>query len=198
MIGDLEVAQVEPQPDTSDVLIDARRISVRFNHPVVAVTTIDSQAGSPPLQIDPPVQGVGRWLDTSTYVFSPTASLASSTSYRVTVAAGLQDQTGGALRQPYAWGFTTAAPQIVDVSPALGEQQASPTGPIQVFFDQPMDQASLRAALQLRNTDTGATVPGTLAFASSTKNIRALRHGRRQPAPGQIHVYGHLHARRAA
>ncbi|HET9222968.1 MAG TPA: Ig-like domain-containing protein, partial [Roseiflexaceae bacterium] len=105
VIGDLEVAQVEPPPDTTEVLASARRISVRFNHPVVALTTIEGQNSAPPFKIDPPVQGVGRWLDTSTYVFNPKAGLAPSTGYSVRVAAGLQDQTGGALRQEYSWGF---------------------------------------------------------------------------------------------
>ena len=35
--------------------------------------------------------GQGRWLDTSTYVFTPKAGLAPSTGYSVRVAAGLQD-----------------------------------------------------------------------------------------------------------
>jgi alpha-2-macroglobulin len=178
VIGDLEVAHVEPPPDTVEVLTSARRISVRFNHPVVAVTTLDAQGTSPvPVRIDPPVQGVGRWLDTSTYVYSPTAGLAPATSYRVTVAAGLQDQTGGALRQPYEWTFKTFTPQIVEITPATGDQQASPRDPIQVFFNQPMDPASLRSAISLRNGDTGAAVPGTLTLAASTATFQKIDPG---------------------
>src|SRR6185436_12518706 len=130
VIGYLEVAQVEPPPDTAEVLADARRISVHFNHPVVALTTIDAQNSLPqPLTIAPPVQGVGRWLDTSTYVLSPTAGLAPSTTYQVQVAAGLQDQTGGALRLAYTWTFKTITPQVVGMKPLSGEQQADPRDP---------------------------------------------------------------------
>ena len=112
MIGDLEVAQVEPPPDTTEVLTETRRISVRFNHPVVGLTTLDAAAKLPaPIAIDPPLAGSGRWLDTSTYVFTPQNGLAPSTAYRVRVAAGLRDQTGGALRQEYAWSFTTIMPR---------------------------------------------------------------------------------------
>jgi uncharacterized protein YfaS (alpha-2-macroglobulin family) len=168
VMGELEVVQVEPPPDTAEVLTGARRISVRFNHPVVALTTLEGQQNMPqPLAIVPALAGEGRWLGTSTYVFSPTAGLAPATTYQVSVAAGLQDQGGGALRQPYAWSFKTITPQVVETTPPAGEQQASPREPIQVFFNQPMDQAGLRAALQVRKNG-GAAVPGSLAFDSST------------------------------
>jgi uncharacterized protein YfaS (alpha-2-macroglobulin family) len=182
VIGDLEVAQVEPPPDTAEVLTSARRISVRFNHPVVALTTIDAQNAAPPLRIDPPVQGVGRWLDTSTYILSPTNRLAPATSYRVTVAAGLQDQTGGELRQAYEWTFKTITPQIVEITPATGEQQASPRDPVQVFFNQPMDPASLRSALSLRNDASGAVVPGALTSAAGTTTFQRV-----DPMSGEVH-----------
>src|SRR6266508_2212749 len=174
VIGDLEIVQVEPPADTTEVLTDTHRISVRFNHPVVALTTNDAQQALPqPLAIEPSPVGVGRWLDTSTYVFSPTAGLAPSTSYRVRVAAGLPDQTGGALRQPYAWTFKTITPQVVQTTPVSGDQQASPRDPIQIFFNQPMDPAGLRAAISLRNGDTDAIVPGALTFAASAATFPA-------------------------
>src|SRR6266498_719012 len=47
VIGDLVVAQVEPPVDTTEVLTSTRRISVRFNHPVVAFTTVDDQKKLP-------------------------------------------------------------------------------------------------------------------------------------------------------
>src|SRR5258706_1622799 len=43
VIGDIEVVQAEPADGTLEVPTAARRISVRFNHPVVALTTIDAQ-----------------------------------------------------------------------------------------------------------------------------------------------------------
>ena len=161
VIGDLEVAQVEPLADTAEVLTDTHRISVRFNHPVVALTTIDAQATLPqPLVITPALAGEGRWLDTSTYVFTPKDGLAPSTSYSVRVAAGLQDQTGGALRQEYVWRFSTITPNVIASLPSDGARYAGPSGPIQLVFNQPMDLTSLRSAVTLRRD--GANVPGTL------------------------------------
>jgi uncharacterized protein YfaS (alpha-2-macroglobulin family) len=169
VIGDLEVAQAEPLADTTEVLTTTRRISVRFNHPVVAFTTVDDQKKLPqPLAIEPAVAGEGRWLDTSTYVFTPKDGLTASTSYRVRVAAGLQDQTGGALRQEYAWGFTTIMPRIYGSSPEGGARYAGPRDPIQVIFNQPIDLAAARGMITLRRD--GADVPGTLVFGGIKPN----------------------------
>src|SRR5215213_7791805 len=167
VIGDLEIAQVEPLADTAEVLTDTHRISVRFNHPVVALTALDAQAVQPqPLVITPALAGEGRWLDTSTYVFTPKDGLMPSTSYSVRVAAGLQDQTGGALRQEYVWHFSTITPNVIASLPSDGARYAGPSGPIQLVFNQPMDLTSLRSAVSLRRD--GANVPGTLTRAASS------------------------------
>jgi len=167
VIGDLQVALVEPLADTVEVLTDTHRISVRFNHPVVALTTIDAQAKLPqPITIEPALVGEGRWLDTSTYVFTPKDGLAASTSYSVRVAAGLQDQTGGALRQEYSWHFSTITPNVLASLPADGARYAGPLGPLQLVFNQPMDLISLRGAITLRRN--GANVAGTLTRAASS------------------------------
>lgn len=165
-MGDLEVAQVEPPVDAQDVLTGTRRISVRFNHPVVALT--DRPAGqAAPLELSPAVPGVGRWLDTSTYVFSPTAGLEPSTTYQIRVAGGLADQTGGTLRNDYRWSFSTIRPAVLAALPLPNERYAAPDQPLLLVFNQPMDLGALRAALSLRRED-GSEVPGTLSGASGT------------------------------
>ncbi|WP_409570018.1 Ig-like domain-containing protein [Kouleothrix sp.] len=170
VIGDLAVTQAEPLPATSEVLTDTNRVSVRFNHPVVAFTTLDDQAKLPqPLTFEPALSGEGRWLDTSTYVFTPKPGLAPSTSYTVRVAAGLQDQTGGALRQAYSWNFATVTPKVYGSAPQDGDQYAAPGGPFEVYFNQPLDPASLRGALKLLRD--GAEVPGTISAGGLKPNV---------------------------
>ncbi len=169
VIGDLEVDQVAPAAGTTEVLTSTRQISVRFNHPVVALTSLEAQASLPqPLTISPALPGVGRWLDTSTYIYSPTTALAPSTNYQVRVQAGLQDQTAGSLQADYAWEFSTILPQVADSLPAPGETQASPLAPLTIEFNQPMDADSLRANTTLRNSATQAPVAGTLQVAGSS------------------------------
>ncbi|MGB9752685.1 Ig-like domain-containing protein [Roseiflexus castenholzii] len=172
VIGDLEVQQVEPAGDTRDVPVDIKRISVRFNHPVVPVVDVAGSGGLPvAATIEPLVQGVARWIDTSTFVFSPTVPLDSSTDYRVRVAAGLTDQTGGMLRNEYVWSFRTIDPAVNDVQPTSA--YAAPTTPVTVTFNQAMDLASLRSALRVIRADNGAQVAGTIAVSGTSAIFRS-------------------------
>src|SRR5262249_39204742 len=49
-------------------------------------------------------------------------------------------------------------------------------------FNQPMDAASLRSAISLRNGDSGAVVPGALTFAPSTASFQKV-----DPEKGETH-----------
>lgn len=170
VIGDLEVQQVEPAGDTRDVPIDIPRISVRFNHPVVPLVDVAATGGLPvAATVDPPVQGVARWIDTSTFVISPTVPLDPSTDYRVRVAAGLTDQTGGVLRNEYVWSFRTIDPRVEEVLPQT--DFASPTEPITITFNQEMDLMSLRSALRVVRSD-GALVASATTISGTSVIVR--------------------------
>jgi alpha-2-macroglobulin len=160
-IGDLAVLQVEPLPDATEVPTTTNRVSVRFNHPVVALTDVAGQGAMPPaLTIDPPLAAVGLWLDTSTFVLSPTTGLAPATTYTVRVPVSLQDQIGGALPQEYVWSFSTIRPLVLETHPA--SSFAAPDTAVEVIFNQPMDAASLQGAFALLRRDNGQPVAGSL------------------------------------
>ncbi|MBX0328109.1 Ig-like domain-containing protein, partial [Oscillochloris sp. ZM17-4] len=175
VIGDLSVAQVIPAADASDIITTTQQIAVHFNHPVVALVSPSAQASLPqPLTISPAVAGVGRWLDTSTFIISPTTPLEPATTYTASVAAGLADQTGGQLRDAFSWSFTTVAPLAYGSLPADGEAFASPSGPLSIVFNQPMDMGSLGGAVALLDP-SGASVPGSLSVAA--KPAQVFRQG---------------------
>ena len=182
VIGDLAVTQVIPSAGASEVLTLTNQIAVHFNHPVVALIAPSDQGTQPqPLTISPAVQGVGRWLDTSTYVFSPTGALNPATVYQISVAAGLKDQTGGELRQPFAWHFTTLTPRVSDSYPADKEPFFSPNAALTVVFNQPMDLDSLRGAISLYGPG-GVSVPGTVALAAPDMHVAGQNPGENRPA----------------
>ncbi|RME51524.1 MAG: hypothetical protein D6790_19855, partial [Caldilineae bacterium] len=118
----LAVTGTQPTDGSRDVPVDAE-ILVSFNHPVVPLTGLDDQAGLPaPITIEPPVEGVGEWLNTGVFRFMPTQPLAGATTYQVTV----QDLTaldGAVLAEPVTFTFTTAEPVAVSASPQ-GEKVA--------------------------------------------------------------------------
>ncbi len=165
-IGDPEVLQVEPPPATTEVLTNTHRISVRFSHPIVALTDATNQASLPnPLKITPALQGTGSWLDTSTYVFSPTVGLEPSITYEAVVPAGLRDQTGSELQQAYSWKFATITPAVLSLFPEGSD--APPTSTVRLEFNQPIDPAELPDILLMREP-TIDQVAATKRIAGST------------------------------
>lgn len=151
--GYLEVAQVLPAPDAKDV-DPTGAITVIFNRPVVPLTTLAEQEALPkPLTISPAVPGKGEWLNTAIYRFTPERPLDGGTTYTARVAAGLIDTVGTPLEQEYAWTFSTQPPVVSWTSPNDGGLQISPSAPLTVTFNQPIDGASAAQAFTLSNAN---------------------------------------------
>lgn len=150
-VGYLEASQVIPADEVSDVETDAA-ITVLFNRPVVPLISTGQQAGLPqPLTIDPPVSGRGEWVSTSIYRFVPDEPLAGATTYRVSIAPGLQDVADGVLKDAVTWSFSTLPPRVTSTIPADGKLDVIPTRPITITFNMPMDRAATEAAISLRS-----------------------------------------------
>ena len=116
----LQVTSTHPQNGATEITTDGE-IVVIFNRPVVPLTGIDEQAALPqPLTIEPIIEGVGSWLNTSVYTFRPVfgvaGGIAGGIEYTVTVAdvVGLDGET---LAAPYLFTFSTSSPTVVAVSP---------------------------------------------------------------------------------
>ncbi len=138
------------------------QIVVVFNRPVVALVGVDDQAGlSAPLTIEPAVEGAGRWINTSVYVFQPALALDGGTDYRVTVAE-VTDVEGVALAESYVFTFTTATPIVTSSAPT--GIQVTPDTRVLVYFSQPMDPESTAAAFSFYQAGTGAPVAGDLGW----------------------------------
>src|SRR6266849_2027299 len=65
-ISPLSVTAVVPEPDSSAVAFDST-VYVQFNHPVVPLTTLDHPVADAPLNIEPPIPGNGRWINTGLF-----------------------------------------------------------------------------------------------------------------------------------
>ena len=172
-VGFLEVAQVIPAPDTADVQAEST-ITVIFNRPVVPLMAVSdpSYADLPqPLTINPSIAGSGEWLNTSIYVFTPDKPLAGGTTYVASIAAGLEDTTGGVLDEDYDWTFSTQPPQVVWVSPREDEELIGVDTAVQVTFNQPIDPVSAETAFHLEAAG-GADVPGTAEVDGMTLTFK--------------------------
>ncbi|MFN2108103.1 MAG: Ig-like domain-containing protein, partial [Anaerolineae bacterium] len=168
--GYLEVAQVIPDPDTTDVETEST-ITVMFNRPVVPLTTLAQMENLPdPVTFDPEIKGSGEWLNTSIYVFTPEEPLAGGVTYRATVNAGLQDIAGAVLAEDYVWHFSTIPPTVVWTRPRNDATLVDINTAISVQFNQPVDLESVEAAFTLSGGRglAGNDVNGTFSVEDNT------------------------------
>ncbi len=144
--GPLRATQLLPAPGSADISPSSAIVSA-FNRPVVPLGA-DQESLPPAFSLDPPVQGHGEWLNTSTYIFYPQPAMLGGVTYTAVLNPALQSAAGTPLEEATSWSFSTAKPQIVSVQPdtsALLPLDAE----ITVTFNQPMDPASVEAAISL-------------------------------------------------
>ncbi|MFN8471946.1 MAG: Ig-like domain-containing protein [Anaerolineae bacterium] len=168
----LKVISTQPRNDAAGVPIagDGSRILVQFDRPVAPLTGVADSASLPsPLSLNPPAQGKGEWLNTSTYVFRPD-TLLPSTRYTATVSP-IQDLVGTKLDAPVTFNFTTVYPGVDRTGPVDNAKFVSATQPITVTFNQPMNQAQTQAAFSLQPKG-GAPVAGAFSWSGSTMTFK--------------------------
>ncbi|MBX3172587.1 MAG: Ig-like domain-containing protein [Candidatus Eremiobacteraeota bacterium] len=120
-------------------------IVVTFDQPMVELGPAGERARGP-LQLEPPIPGVYRWLGVRTLAFYP-KQLAPATHYTATVPAGTKAANGAVLAEKYSFEFQTGRPEIED-SPAQVWQGAHPKAEIR--FNMPMDPVKAAPFLSLR------------------------------------------------
>ena len=158
----LVVQQVIPGRGDTEVPM-AAPIIVQFSRSVAPLTTLAAQPAGTVLTFDPPLHGVGEWLNTSIYRFTP-SDLAPSTTYRLKIAKGLSSAADGVLREDFVSTFTTVAPSVAKIAPDDNSQFASPSQEVTVTFNQPMDR-SAAGGIALRAQD-GSAVAGRIEWSA--------------------------------
>ncbi|NLG28097.1 MAG: hypothetical protein GX557_09310, partial [Chloroflexi bacterium] len=188
-VGFLEVTNVSPSADATDVPTNSV-IRVIFNRPVVPLTSVnEQQALITPIKIEPPLEGTGRWTNTSIYTFEPSEALAAGTLYTVTVADGLADTTGGLLAGAYVWSFTTQVPGVVMTQPYDGEQYVSPKTSFEITFNQPMQPVETQMRFALAKQGMPGTVRGSYSWRTEDVGAHVLVFTPNQPLePGQTYA----------
>ncbi len=170
-LGYLEISQVLPSPD-SEFVDNETVFTVIFNRPVVPLMSVEDMGDLPnPITIDPPLEGVGEWLNTSIFQFTPTEELHGGSVYTVTIKAGLTDVTGSVLKDDYVWSFTTVPPEVVSLNPSDGREAMVLETPIWVNFSQAMDPAATESAFSLAPEDTLYPVAGSFKWSEDFREL---------------------------
>jgi uncharacterized protein YfaS (alpha-2-macroglobulin family) len=165
--GVASIAQMTPAPDSTDVAV-AGPLRVVFDRPVVPLVGVQEQASLPaPVDITPSIEGVGAWVNTSVYEFSPALGWEGGLRYTVETVSN-PGQPIVATIASEKWSFTTALPRVIDVSPAQEAQFVDPASDVRLTFNQPMALDETARLLVVRNAATGRAVTGDVTWEENT------------------------------
>lgn len=193
--GRLVVDQVIPQDKDGEIPLNAQ-VLVQFNRSVAPLTTLQAQRTEPVVTSTPPLTGKGEWLNTSVYRLTPD-NLKPSTTYQLTVKAGLSSEADGVLQADYAWSFTTVGPAVAEVSPHDNAVDAGPREPVVITFTLPMDRASVEAAVQVSRVtstyqwsddSTTLTITPSVAYPPGIKLTVTVPKGLRDAGGGETAI----------
>jgi hypothetical protein len=112
-----------------------------------------------------------------TVTITPSASLATSTVYTVTIkggAAGVKDVSGNALTTDYNWSFTTEVgdiipPTVSSVTPVNGATGIPASTTASAIFNEAMDATTINSAtIELRNA-SNVLITAAVSYNAGTK-----------------------------
>ena len=112
--------------------------------------------------------------NTSSHVatFTPSASLAETTGFTLTIAGAVKDSVGNAMGTAVVVTFTTrdtTAPTVVSTVPVDGATGVSPTAPITATFSEAMDPTTVNTTtFTLKTTSGQVPVAGAVTYNAAT------------------------------
>ncbi|MDM8518405.1 Ig-like domain-containing protein [Anaerolineales bacterium HSG6] len=164
--GDLEIVRVSPNDGDKMVRRDSK-VVVYFERPVVSLGAIESADDLPqPIIFEPAINGIGEWIDTATYQFTPSsAGWRRGETYTAFIEQGLADTFGEySLVDDFTWQFTIVSPtptprpsptptrvplMVKRVLPERADNSVSPYSSITIEFSGDMFRQGVEEAFQM-------------------------------------------------
>jgi uncharacterized protein YkwD len=158
-----------PPPDTASGVSATTSIEIGFSAPMNR-TEVEGA-----FVLSPAAPGIFRW-DGSTLTFTPIERLTSGARYAVSLV-GVHDRVGNPLGGDASFSFTTrAGAQLVQSTPKADATKVS-AKQIGLWFSQPVDPATVAAALRVTDRSTGAKLTGKTSWnASDTQLVFTPAH----------------------
>lgn len=160
-----------PQDAQTDVGLNTN-VTAIFSEAMNSVT-IDTPASTFTLEDDigTPVAGTVSYAGI-TATFTPSASLASNTSYTANVTTDAQDLAGNALASELSWTFTTGtdgtSPTVNPGIPSSGQTDVATDTTVTAVFSEPMDNSTINTSTFTLEDDSATSVPGVVSYAGVT------------------------------
>jgi hypothetical protein len=148
-------AQSESHEDT--------KITIVFNRPMVALTTLTEQEATKiPVTITPATPGKFKWISTRNLQFVPDTTLIPSSRYTVEVGSGLYSIDGLPVA-PMTQTFVTRPLRYETIS----ESQIGYRAPIMIVFNQPVDLGKTAGNITVTKAD-GSTASIDVTYGDTT------------------------------
>ncbi|MDH4154238.1 MAG: Ig-like domain-containing protein [Nitrospira sp.] len=120
-----------------------------------------------------PAMGTVSYSGTTT-TFTPSANLASSTTYTATITTGVTDLAGNHLIGAYSWNFTTGVapdttpPSVISTNPASGTSGVGVTANITAAFSEAIAPSTINASSFLLKDSGNNPITGTASYSGNT------------------------------
>ena len=133
-------------------LAEVDEIRVVFSEPMVVVGRIPKTLEIPWFHVAPQLKGTFRWSGTTTLIFTPDhgVPLPFATRYDVTIDPAATATSGRTLDRAYSFSFITPTVQLLRTNWYRKDGRADAPIVIGLWFNQPIDGATLASHLQLR------------------------------------------------
>jgi hypothetical protein len=118
---------------------------------VVFTEQVNPQTAERAFSIAPPVDGSFHWQGGSTLIFTPSSKLPLAATFKVQVAAGVEDMAGNVQGHGQDLAFTTVgAPGVTTVDPANDASAVAVDSKIKITFDRLMDLTKVLQAVTIQ------------------------------------------------
>jgi len=135
------------------------QISVTFNQPMVAVSSVADLPASP-VRVEPSIPGAWRWMGAESIALTPKTRVAGATHFTVTVPAGTRSTAGKTLAKAHVFHFDTQLPSVTQSQPADTSAEVALEAPVVLWFNQAVSADKIAPFVVLTNP-AGTKIPLT-------------------------------------
>ncbi len=169
-VGYLRPEKVLPEAGSAEVDPQSA-VVVTFNRAVVPLGETENLPDA--FSLEPPAPGRGEWINTSTYIFYPQPALNGGAVYTARLNPELRSLDGSPLDESeplLEWTFSTAPPRLIKIEPSPETGQIPLDAKFTLYFNQPMEPASLESQFALLD-GSGAALPGSFQWLDDNREV---------------------------
>lgn len=159
-------------PEAGSVEVDPQSaVVVTFNRPVAPLGETEGLPAA--FSLEPQVPGRSEWLNTSTFIFYPEPALNGGAVYTARLNPDLRSLDGSPLDESeplLEWTFSTALPRLIKIEPSPETGQIPLDAKFKLFFNQPMQPASVESQFALLDGRGGAMM-GSFEWQDDNREV---------------------------